>query len=563
MGVVKNSELACGNPKNNLRIGLLLDSFIQPRWIHKIIEDIQASGIAQVVLIVLNCAQIPQKRFRLQRYAENRSHLLYAAFRRFDEFTTSANPDAFENMDVEPLVKNCDVIRVEPIMTKYSDRFTDEDVRKIREYKLDVALRFGFRILKGEVLNIARHGVWSYHHGDHAVNRGGPAGFWEVMEGEPVTGAMLQILTEDLDNGKILYKSWSRTNDRFSVKMNCNQYYWKSSTFVMRKLRELHEKNELTLARNSVYEPYSNRLYRMPTNSEMLRLLSKQASRYVASKTRNLYLFDQWSLAYRFKSDPSDMNDALYRFRYLIPPRDRFWADPFPVKAGDKYFIFIEEYLFKTGKGHVSVIELDKNADFKPPVKVLEQEYHLSYPFTFTWRGDYYMIPESAKHNCVELYRCLSFPTQWQKEKVLLENVNATDATLFEADGLWWMFVNIGEDGYPTDWDELYIFYSDTPMGEWKPHKQNPVKTDVRGSRPAGQLFYWKNQLYRPAQDSSVRYGYGISINKVRKLTVDEFAEEEVSKILPRWSKNVIGTHTLNSANDFTVIDCLIRRRRF
>ncbi len=552
------------NPvKKRLRVGLLVDSFIQPRWIHKIVQDIQTSSIATIVLVIKNAAQLPQKRFRIQNYWQNRSHLLFAAYNRFDDSKTHVEPDAFEEADIETLVRECPVINVEPLMTKYVDRFKEEDLKQINEYQLDVAIRLGFRILKGDVLSIARHGVWSYHHGDSNVNRGGPAGFWEVMEGEPVTGAMLQILTEDLDNGQVLSRSWSPTSDRFSVKLNRNHYYWKSSAFVMRKLRELYEQNELSFEKNSIYQPYSARLYRAPTNSEMLRLLSRVSARYFVAKTENLFFFNQWSLAYRFRSGPNDANDAFYKFKYLIPPKDRFWADPFTLSVDDKYFIFLEEFIYETGKGHISVVEIERNGKYQAPITILEKDYHLSYPFIFEYAGDYYMIPETASNNTVELYRCISFPSEWKLDTVLFEGVNATDATLLERDGLWWMFVNLGEMKYPSDWDELYIFYADSPKGEWKPHKRNPVKKDVRNSRPAGSLFEWKGQLCRPAQNSSVRYGYGISINKILRLSPDEFVEEEVSKILPEWNQAVLGTHTLSRSRDLTVIDCLMRRSRF
>ena len=548
--------------KEKVRVGLLIDSFAQPRWIHQVVQDIQSSSVATIALIIKNEAQAEEKKFRIQRYWQNRRHLLYAAYTRFDEFMTRPQPDAFASADIEPLVRDCPVIGVEPLMQKYTDRFRDEDVEEIHGHRLDVALRFGFRILKGRALEIARHGVWSYHHGDGSVNRGGPAGFWEVMEGDPVTGSMLQVLTEELDNGKILYRSWSPTSDKFSVCLNRNYYYWKSSAFVMRKLKELYERGAVSFEKNSAYRPYSHRLYRMPTNTEMLTLLPKLTTRYVASRARHFYSFDQWSLAYRFKAGPTDTNDAFYRFKYLLPPKDRFWADPFPVKAGDRYFIFIEEYVYASGKGHISVIEIDGGRRPKAPVRVLEKDYHLSYPFTFEWRGEHYMIPETASHGSVELYKAVEFPFRWEMEKTLLEGVNATDATLMEADGLWWMFVNVGERDFPTDWNELYLYYADRPMGDWKPHKANPVKTDVRGSRPAGRVFRRDGELYRPAQDSSRQYGYAVSINRIVRLSPDEFAEEEVSKILPRWDKKVVGTHTLNSAGDLTVIDCLMRRGR-
>ena len=556
---MNNSE---SSRRERIRVGLLIDSFIQPRWIYKIVQDMQASSIAEIALIIKNDAKEPQKKYRIQRYWENRNQLLYVAYEKFDNFKTRVEPDAFAEADIEPLVQHCPVINVEPRMTKFVDRLDEQDVEKIREYDLDVALRFGFRILKGEVLGIAKHGVWSYHHGDGSVNRGGPAGFWEVMEGEPVTGAMLQILTEELDNGKVIYQSWSPTSDKFSVKGNRNHYYWKSSAFVMRKLKELCESGEVSLVKNSFYHPYCHRLYKLPTNSEMLALLAKLTGKYAISKTQHYSSFNQWSLAYRFRAYQTDANNTFYRFKYLIPPKDRFWADPFPVKVGDKYFIFIEEYIYQNGKGHISVIELNQKGMAGEPVKVLEKEYHLSYPFMFEWQGDHYMIPETAANNRIELYRCTSFPHQWELDTVLMETVQATDATLMEIEGRWWMFVNIAESGFPSDWDELYLFYAENPKGPWSPHRRNPVKSDVKSSRPAGRLFYSNNELYRPAQDSSKHYGYAISLNKIKQLSPEAFEEEEVSKIIPQWDRNVIATHTLNSAGDLTVIDCLMRRRK-
>jgi hypothetical protein len=40
------------------------------------------------------------------------------------------------------------------------------------------------------------------------------------------------------------------------------------------------------------------------------------------------------------------------------------------------------------------------------------------------------------------------------------------------------------------------------------------------------------------------------------------YNETEVLKILPDWDKDIIGVHTLNSEDDFVVIDCLWKRRR-
>ena len=117
--------------KEKVRVGLLIDSFAQPRWIHQVVQDIQSSSVAAVALIVKNEAKADEKRFRIQRYWQNRNHLLYAAYTRFDEAMTRTEPDAFESADIEPLVRDCPVIGVEPLMKKHTDRFRDEDVEEI------------------------------------------------------------------------------------------------------------------------------------------------------------------------------------------------------------------------------------------------------------------------------------------------------------------------------------------------------------------------------------------------------------------------------------------------
>lgn len=557
-----------GRRDTPLRVGLLVDSFVQPCWIHTIISSIKASHVAEIVLIVKNSGNAREaghRTGRIYNYWINRKQLLYSLYSKLDEYLSKVEPDAFKPMDISSVVADCPLIEITPIRKRFSDYFTDSDVEQILTYNLDVLLRFGFRIIRGRALNMARFGIWSYHHGDNLTNRGGPAGFWEVMERAPVSGAILQILGEDLDNGTAIYRGWSPTVDKYSVKRNRNNYYWKSSAFVMRKLTELYNEGEAALTTDSYqtkFVPYCQPLYRAPGNGEMLPLLGRLVKDYVRDKISHLIYDDQWILAYRFKTHAGDLNASLYKYSYLTPGRDRFWADPFPLAVRDKYFIFFEEYIYKQEKAHISVIELDRAGNICAPVKALERGYHLSYPFIFQWRGDYYMLPETVANGSVEIYRSASDIGEWRLEKVLMEGVRAADATLHEIEGRWWMFVSMTVAG-GRNWDELYLFYADSPLGPWRAHKKNPIKTDVRCARPAGRLFYWHNELYRPAQDCSRLYGYAITLNRVKRLTPVEYEEEEISKLVPGWRPDIIGVHTINSADDLTVIDCLVKRRRY
>jgi len=267
---------------------------------------------------------------------------------------------------------------------------------------------------------------------------------------------------------------------------------------------------------------------------------------------------EQWAIAV----SPTPLPSSTCALTYLRPPRDRSWADPFPVRRGDDLFIFMEEIPRDTRKGHISVLAVDRRGSWQPPVKVLERDHHLAYPFVFEWEGELFMIPETRAKRTVELHRCRGFPAIWTLEKVLLRDLNASDATLHEIEGRWWMFVNVASEGARNTWDELHLYHADSPLGPWSPHRRNPVKSDVRSARPAGRLFREPDGLYRPAQDCSRRYGHSIVLHKVSRIDAENYSETAVSRILPDWDRSLLATHTYNRTDDLTVLDCLVRRPR-
>lgn len=87
---------------------------------------------------------------------------------------------------------------------KWAECFSANDIAKIEALDLNFLVRFGFGILRGDILNVAQEGIWSYHLGNPYGYRGGPPGFWEVVDGVPESTFILQRLTEKLDSGVIL-----------------------------------------------------------------------------------------------------------------------------------------------------------------------------------------------------------------------------------------------------------------------------------------------------------------------------------------------------------------------
>lgn len=557
-----------------LRVGVLLGSTRQPRWVHALLAAIEASPFSTIALVVVHEPSRPDGRGRwegdigewLARVARRRRHWLYALYRRVDEALFRLRPDPFELASIEPMVPCCPVLRVASCETEQGDLLPPDAIDAILHHELDVALQFGRR-LRGRALLTARYGIWSCEAGGAGARHRDTTGFWEMMEGRPVTAATLRQLRPEPHEDRVIALSFTRTDKR-SASGNQFYCYQRGAALVVRTLRDVYEHGPEALATIPPPPPDPAALPSVtgaraaPTNAEMLVSIARKGRCAVRSRLERAGSFAQWFIAYRFDDAAGPPRDAPPfvgdGFRPIVPPSDRFWADPFPVTWGDRHVIFVEQYMYQERKAHIAALELGRDGAWTAPVPVLERPYHLSYPFVFQWRDAYFMCPEARESGAVELYRATSFPYEWTREAILLSNVRAVDPTLIEIDGRWWMFANIGEEGVsdPSCWDdELHLFHAPGPLGPWTPHRRNPVKADLRSSRPAGRLFRLHGQLYRPAQNCTERYGSAITINRIVRMDLDDYAEVAVSEIPPRWAAGLLRTHTINAVPGLTVID--------
>ena len=499
-----------------LRIGIIIESFSQARWVRKSLENVLATGIGQFALVV----KVEAKR--------SGDGLLYKFYNRLDRrrFPTTAT----ELVDIQDLFNEVPVI---------------EEVNKVAEFNLDLLMNFASTEWNRRVSNSAKHGVWFHTFGD-------AAGFREVIDDDPMTHLSLKSLRGETED--VIYYSTSPTLGRFSVGLNNNNCYWKAAAFMARALRDLQSGDKFASERCAVAPLRERSNLGTPSNAAMSGMFLKLTGRAAARVFEKLTSINQWIVAYRFDRE---------EFKYLIPPVGRFWADPFQIKVDGRYYIFFEDYVNSMGRAHISVVEVDRNGIVSGPTEVLKLDCHLSYPFVFEWQGDYFMIPETGERNVVELYRATSFPFKWKPVKVLLEARSPVDATLAEVNGQWLMFVNIEEEGVAVNWDELHLYFADSPLGPWTPHERNPIVSDVRSARPAGRIFRSNGLLCRPSQDSSLRYGYATIINIVTEISASTYKEAPILKINPDWDNDIIGVHTLNMLDEMTVIDCLMKRRKF
>ena len=226
-------------------------------------------------------------------------------------------------------------------------------------------------------------------------------------------------------------------------------------------------------------------------------------------------------------------------------PKGSFWADPFPIEKDGKTWVFFENYNGKSNKGKISVAEWN-GKDLSENKIILEEEWHLSYPFIWEENDVIYLIPESGEANKTFIYKAIDFPYKWKKLGVLIEG-EGYDPTVIKVDDLYWLFVNQRPHAGTSAFVELYAYHSPSLLEPtWTPHALNPIVSDVRSSRPAGRIYKKDGKLYRPAQDSGLRYGHRVKIQEILKLTVNEYLEKTVDVIEPENSKKMLGTHTFN-----------------
>ncbi|BCP51887.1 hypothetical protein K32_05040 [Kaistia sp. 32K] len=278
------------------------------------------------------------------------------------------------------------------------------------------------------------------------------------------------------------------------------------------------------------------------------------AARVKGKIERQLGRAPNWYVAWRERPDLSDALPVIgpSGFHRLADDGARFYADPFLWEQDGRRFLFVEEFPYATGKGVISVAEIDAAGKFETPRVVLETDCHLSYPFLFEHDGAIWMIPETSSRRTVELYRADPFPEQWTLHSVLLENVDLGDATLLKIGDSWWMFA-ASRERWTSSWDALSLYHAPSPFGPWQPHPGNPVLVDLHAARPAGRILDIGGRLVRPVQNCDGLYGAALGFAEIRSLTPEGYAQTLSATALP-WGDN-LGLHTFNRSPSLEVID--------
>ena len=432
-------------------------------------------------------------------------------------------------------------------------RFPDADLEKIRSLKLDLIVRGNAPgIFKGGIITAAKDGMLSFHHGDNRWHRGGPAAFWEVYLRKPSTGFVLQILTEELDGGRILLRGNVPT--RRSYTENLIHLFEESYPFLTRLLLDYARTGRLPAVETGA--PYGGQVLVGPTFAQSISYAARTKWLFIKFFTQRLILkhYKRWGVAYV----PGNWTSAILRRGTRIQnPPGRYFADPFIASRDGRTVCFVEDFSFSNKRGRISAVEIldDKRCQIHGPV--IEEPFHMSFPYLLEYKNELYMIPETGQANAIRLYKCVEFPLKWEFQKEIMSNVRAADTMLFEHESRWWLLTNFASPGSNDFGSQLYAFHASDPFAdEWTPHEQNPIVFDSAIARNAGLLRLPDGAPVRSRQRQGFDlYGAGLSLAKITELTPASFREERIGEITPDFFPKLQGCHHLFSNGRYTVYD--------
>jgi hypothetical protein len=487
------------------------------------------------------------------------SFMANLTFRLVEEWDRLVYPDGraiVEPVDCSSAFAHRTVLPADPSSPSGTLSFPAQTLADIRSLRPDVILHCASGPVPEVLVPLPRFGVWSIHLAEPDHPRAVAPYFREVQRGHLLSGVSLLMHGGPLGGVHVLTQAHVATEHSLFRGKNSVRPVLTALTFVIRKLRDLHERGWERFATGLEALPSPTDERTPPRNLEMLKFLAPRTFQRFANLVRPPPQSFRWRLALRSghgrKLTDQGAPGALSSFRWISPPQGGYFADPFLIRRNGRLWLFCEELRYAEGKGAIACMEVQPDGQLGEPMRVLARPYHISYPAIFEMDGEVFMIPETVQSGKVELYHAVSFPHSWVKVRDLL-SIRAADCTPFVHEGRVWLFVpaiDPAESSY-----QLLLFHAPRPDGDWALHPASPLSLDVRYARCAGAIVVRDGQLFRPSQNCAPYYGHQLNIHQITRLDPDGYEEHLVHTIAPQAWPGLRGVHTYAICGDIEAID--------
>ena len=422
--------------------------------------------------------------------------------------------------------------------------------------------------IHSKISTLPKYGSWLINYG---VNNNIFVGFWESFFSSGISTIMIQKINKVESRSKIniIDKGFYSTKT-ISWFLNRDFIFEKSSILITKNLKLLYSKN-LNIKTISHNKDRKN-----PNIFILIHYILKKYPIAVFRKILNIFMtmfnnngrrsepqYNPWNLHIGRKDE-----NGLHPFKSstrIKPSNNQAWADPFLISKNKDDYVFFENWEFNKNKGKISYGKIEDNKILKI-YDALDFKHHLSYPFLWNENNYFYMIPESGEKKCIQIWRTKNFPKNWVLYKTLFKGESCVDTTIFDdKKGDRWLFTNKSNDKYNDHNSELYIYKTDRKFNKLIPHKLNPVITDSRFARNAGNIYYNKQGLImRPSQMNTHNlYGGALNIRIIKILNLYEFNEVNCNIYYPNFKSNISAIHHITQNNHKYIIDVRYKKLLF
>jgi hypothetical protein len=297
--------------RENLSVAFVLESAHIPAWQFAMIASIAGSNYVSA------CVLTHPDRTSAHCGTRDSSARLFEAFRRYEDRRQNVSRDACARRPVAELPSTVDRISL-PID---------------QHGGFDVVIALGSLAQIDELSAASKFGAWFYEHGSNQTGRtdGMSLAFWEVIRRQPYVWSRLLMRQAGSAADVIVCESYSGIY-HLSHRRSRNEHLWKLASIIPRMLRRLRSIGPEHFLNNLRDAPRSTRLdmfagkNRLSSARLFFPILDYVAWRLVQKAARKLYT-ERWILMFSTGGERLSVESL----RKLMPPGDRFWADPFAV----------------------------------------------------------------------------------------------------------------------------------------------------------------------------------------------------------------------------------------
>lgn len=219
---------------------------------------------------------------------------------------------------------------------------------------------------------------------------------------------------------------------------------------------------------------------------------------------------------------PEGVNNPVIKSDDVTDVKAKYVADPFMVNYQNKWYMFFEVFNALTSQGDIGYALSHDGFHWEYKKIVLDEAFHLSYPYVFLWDGNFYMIPESYNAGEIRLYRAVSFPEKWTLDNKLIDGIYVDNSIVFLKD-TWWLFTC----SRPRNHDVFNLFFASDLKGPWIEHPMSPIiRGDATKAQGAGRILFIGDNIIRFAQHSKKTYGKAVNAFIITELNRSSYSEK-------------------------------------